>query len=120
MVTCFHKCHDDAYGYARRDEPVELVNLRVVAIGKLPEFHHVVQTVSRHQVAEPVCRRDVFFDDILLKAGIYEREQLFAGSWIDGPAVLEQGDATTVILPGYKGEIDAAGNLMISPQREGK
>ena len=114
VVARFHECHDSAYGYARRNEPVELVNLRVLAIGKLPELHLIDQAVSTHQAPEPVHRRDVFFDGTLLSTGIYLREELFPGARIDGPAVIEQGDATTVILPGYIADADTYRNLIIT------
>ena len=35
---------------------------------------------------------------------------------VDGPAIVEQYDATTVVLPGHVAAVDPHGNLLISPQ----
>jgi N-methylhydantoinase A len=45
---------------------------------------------------------------------IYERSRLAPGSRIDGPAVLEQVDTTTVIDPGWQALVDDAGNLIVT------
>jgi N-methylhydantoinase A len=64
---------------------------------------------------KPVTRRKVLFDDTegYLDTPIYDRTKLGAGSMIKGPAIIEQLDSTTVILPGQKAEIERYGNIII-------
>jgi N-methylhydantoinase A len=53
-----------------------------------------------------------------VKAAIYERNALHPGDVIDGPAVVEQDDTTTVVLSGWRAIVDNAVNLMIERRRE--
>jgi N-methylhydantoinase A len=57
----------------------------------------------------------VLFDekDGYLDTPIYDRTKLGAGALINGPAIIEQLDSTTVVLPGQKAEIERYGNIII-------
>ena len=44
---------------------------------------------------------------------VYDRTKLEAGNRIPGPAVVEQMDATTVVLPGMMARVDAYANLIL-------
>jgi N-methylhydantoinase A len=48
-------------------------------------------------------------------ARIYDRLKLARGNRIEGPAIVAEMDATTVILPGYSGTVDCFGNILINP-----
>jgi N-methylhydantoinase A len=48
------------------------------------------------------------------KTPVYGRDLLRANHLLEGPAIVEQLDSTTVILPGQKAEIDAQGNILIA------
>ena len=50
----------------------------------------------------------------------YEREQLIAGNRIEGPAVINQYDTTTVVPPGLVAEIDGFGNIVIDCSARGR
>ena len=50
------------------------------------------------------------------RAAIYARERLGAGARIDGPAILTQLDATTLLLPGQAGIVDRFGNLIVEEE----
>lgn len=115
----FHAHHERNYGYARRNEPVEFVNLRLVALGKLPEMQPA-KTISKGKKAlQPIDYRKVFFEGTSpLKTAIYQREHLHKGQHISGPAIIEQLDSTIVIFPNYQAVTDSYGNLLITSQRE--
>lgn len=115
----FHAQHERNYGYARKSEPVEFVNLRLVALGKLPEMQPA-QTISKGKKAlQPIDYRKVFFEGTSpLKTAIYQREHLHKGQHISGPAIIEQLDSTIVIFPNYQAVTDSYGNLLITSQRE--
>jgi N-methylhydantoinase A len=59
-----------------------------------------------------IGRRD-FFDDGWRSAPVYSRERLPTDATIEGPAVIQQVDATTVLEPGSRARIDGVGNLRI-------
>ena len=58
-------------------------------------------------------RRPCYLEAGPAEAAIYARERLGAGARIDGPAILTQLDATTLLLPGQVGTVDQYGNLIL-------
>jgi N-methylhydantoinase A len=109
----FHGLHEKAYGYARNTEAVEFVNLRVVALGRLPEFRVKKRTARKQRVLEAVGTREVYFAGQPVQAPVYLRDSLPEAVEIPGPAIVEQMDSTVLVLPGYRAEADRYGNLLI-------
>jgi N-methylhydantoinase A len=98
MVANFGRAHDDFYGFSLEDEPVEFVNLRVSAIG-LSDLQTTVQLPPALEV-EPAAWRPVSFRGRgSLETPVYRRELLGRGFTLDGPAIIEEPDATTVVHP---------------------
>ena len=56
----------------------------------------------------------MWFDQGWRDTPIYRREHLAVGATLDGPAIVEQLDATTLIEPGDHARVDALGNLEIT------
>jgi 5-oxoprolinase (ATP-hydrolysing) len=113
----FHAAHEAEYGH-RFDAAIEIVNVRVVAIGRVDELHPPeLERGDGDPSAARTLEREVVFD---VGRGaerhptpFYERELLRAGDRIEGPAIVEQYDTTTVVPPGLTAEIDAHGNIVI-------
>jgi N-methylhydantoinase A len=70
-------------------------------------------TVAKARVGE----RPVYFEGGFLRTGVYERGLLPRDAELAGPAVVEQADTTTVLLPGQVARVDGMGNLIVT---EGK
>ena len=123
VVESFHKKHKAVYGYAVRDEPVELVNVRLIAVGLVKKPMLKEQPLHGEDPPKEVviARRKVFFEqhDDYVKTPIYEREKLNSGNVVEGPAVIEQYDATTVVYPRWKASVDKLGNLVLSTKNGG-
>ncbi|MCW3990968.1 MAG: hydantoinase/oxoprolinase family protein [Candidatus Bathyarchaeota archaeon] len=111
-VKAFHGRHGEIYGYSDEAEPVELVNLRLRAVGLIrkPELREIPQGSGK---PSPAGVRSVYFEgsDAWVETPIYDRVDLGAGSVFQGPAIVEQYDSTTVVYPGWKGELDRFGVL---------
>ena len=61
-----------------------------------------------------MSERAVWFDaDAAVTTPVYDRSALLAGHRLGGPAVIEQMDSTTLLFPGDRCSVDAAGNLII-------
>jgi N-methylhydantoinase A len=62
-----------------------------------------------------MARRDVWLPEAggALACPIYDRDRLRSGNRITGPAIVEQMDATTVVLPGMTGHVDPYLNLIL-------
>lgn len=109
----FHKLHEWSYGYKRPEQVVEIVNARLTALGKLPSVKFVEAEADRKHVAAPIETRDVFLRDGFAPCPVYRREDFVPGMTFQGPAVVEQLDATTVIFPEQKARVDSFGNIVI-------
>jgi N-methylhydantoinase A len=109
-----------AYGYTLPPgyAPVELVNLRVIAIGQIPKPHLPEITRPASLADAHKGRRSVWFRGSgFVEAAIYERGKLPAGISFAGPAIVEQPDTTTVMPPGTLCTPDKYGNLVIKVER---
>jgi N-methylhydantoinase A len=62
-----------------------------------------------------VAREPAFFHGTWSQILHYDRDKLPVGSSVAGPAVIRQYDATTLLLPGHRAEIDPYGNILIWP-----
>lgn len=94
-----------------------LVNLVTSVIGRRRPFPlaALIDPAARATTAAEalIGRRDLYADGRWLEADIYARERLPAGATIQGPAVIQQVDATTVVEPGAVATVDAIGNLRV-------
>ncbi len=94
---------------------MRIVNLRTAAIGRRPAFDLKALAPADDASIESAHRghRQVWFDDAWHTTTIYERLNLPVGAVIHGPAILEQGDATTLIDPSLSARVDDYGNLIV-------
>ena len=116
-VRSFHAAHERAYGHGYPDEPVELVNFTVTAIGRIPRPRLRRIASNGRDVAEARRgTRRVFFSEArgFAETGIYDRALLRAGHAVVGPAVIEEVDSTTLVHAGYRAAVDEFGNLLIA------
>jgi N-methylhydantoinase A len=117
MIGRFHEQHERAYGFSSPEEPSELVTFRVSAKAALdkPPARRTGADGGDAEAGE----RDVYLgDEGFAPTRIYERSRLSAGARIEGPAVVHQTDATTVIPAFASAEVDESGNLIITVQDE--
>lgn len=109
----FNDEHERNYGYATREFPCELVNLRVTALGRVerPTFPEYPERKPSDGPLEPSLRRAVYFDGGFVDTGIYKIDTLRAGDMIDGPAVIEDPRSTIVVQTGQNARVDALRNI---------
>ena len=95
--------------------PVRIVSLRTAAIGRRPAFDlsALAPENGLSQEAARLGSRPVWFAGGWRDAAIWSRLDLPVGAIVEGPAVLEQPDATTLLDPGLVARVDALGNLII-------
>ena len=106
----FHAVHEQRYGYRMEDEPVELVNLRLIA----------TVPVEKPELEEPPAedggesgRRAANFDGEWREVPILDREKMGEGSEVSGPAIVEFKESTCVVRPGWRGAVDGVGTLVL-------
>jgi N-methylhydantoinase A len=115
LVGTFHAEHRRLYSYDLPSAPVELVNLRLTAVGALPRRAPHVPAAGVGRLAEAhVGSRPVYFRRAgFLDTPSYARDRLAPGMALTGPAIVEQSDATPLIAPGFHARVDAAHNLVV-------
>lgn len=112
-ITAFHREHERLYTFAQPDAPVELVQLRVQAVGSLTK-PAIARVGSRGTLAQAqVSEQRVWTAQGWTSSPIYERTALPAGATLTGPCIVRQLDATTYLLPGQHGKVDDFGNIVI-------
>jgi N-methylhydantoinase A len=108
--------HARRYGFSPSQEVIELVNIRVSAIGSTPKIP--LHTQSKHK-RDPSSalkgQREVFFPTIeaYSPTPIFDRYRLHYGNRIIGPAIIEQQDSTIVVNPYQAVHIDRFGHVII-------
>jgi N-methylhydantoinase A/oxoprolinase/acetone carboxylase beta subunit len=113
----FHSLHEQEYGHAFRD-PIEIVNLRVTAIGRRPTLGGAL-AVSGGSLDEALLGdgEGVFRQNgslVPTRTAHLDRAKLPIDEPIAGPAVIFQRDTTTVVPPGWTAQAEASGNLRLS------
>ena len=112
VEAAFHQRHLAMYGHADPTATIELVNARLSAYGIVAK-----PEAARHPgggTALPAAlieRRSIRFDGAAHDCPVWERERLPADADLRGPAIVEEFGATTVVPPGWRGTVDAWGNL---------
>ena len=110
----FHDKHRATYGHASADEPVQLVNLRVAALGRLAGLD-LGRTRGRRREGRRrrLHARDVYFKETgLVRVDVLRRERLAPGVAGPGPSIIESMDTTVVVPPGWRCRADAGGFLV--------
>ena len=115
LVDDFHALHERLYTFADRTAPVEIVNLRVTATGVMDKFEMTaLEAVTDGTPAPRAGERRVHLGGGFATVPVYRREALLAGHAVAGPAIVDQLDTTTVVLPGQTAVTDRYGSLSIT------
>jgi len=111
----FHMEHKKIYGYENRKRKVEVVNIRLRAIGKRekPNLEKSEEITRRIPDDALLDEREVIFEGKPYKTKIFDRDKLKSGNVIEGGAILVEYSSTIVIPPFAEGEIDRYKNLII-------
>jgi len=112
----FHRLHERLYGYCDRHKAIEVVNVRLRAVGS-PDKVELPRLPAGGEQPDPLAllgERSVVFDGIGHPTRLISRQQLRPGNRFEGPAILVEYSATTVVPPFASAQIDAFGNLVLT------
>jgi N-methylhydantoinase A len=121
ISTRFHKKHNELFGYSLEEEqtPVELINLRIVCIGRTekPEFQLETFSGSDSSGAFKKMRKSFLplqkrFEEV----NVFDGAQLRFGNKVVGPAIIEQVNTTTFVTPEYNLLVDKFGSYTMYMQ----
>ena len=110
----FTQIHDHRFGHAAPDEPLELVNVRLTAIGVRPRI--TLPKLGHGAARALIGTRPIYLDDAFRPTicDVYRREWLAPNTGIAGPAVIEEYASTTVLFTGDELEVADTGELIIT------
>ena len=114
----FHAMHERAYGYAAPEDAVELVNVRLAAIGVTPKPRRAPLPEGGPSAdAARKGRREIWFAETagFRSTVVLDRGKLLRGNVIAGPAIIEEHDASTLVHPGWTATVDEHANLVLRP-----
>lgn len=108
----FSAMYHERYGHSSPGAPIEVVTLRTQATGDLghleaPRYEAATSAEFKHEI------RKVVFDQVEHDTIVVRRDDLGAGHTFQGPAIIVEGTATTVVPPGFNVKVDEFGSLII-------
>jgi len=109
LAEAFHAAHARAYGHAMPDRKVEVVNVRVQAVGLVekPTFERI-DIEETHRAALMQTRADGM--------NLYDRDTLQPGDLLDSPALVFQLDSTVFVVADWAARVDGYSNLILERQ----
>ena len=114
VAAAFENTYRQAYRDTLQGLPIQLTSLRVTVLGIRPKLNAGTWARSGGTLADATRgERSIYFGDQYRCTPIFAREALCVGAEIDGPAIVEQSDCTTVIEPGTHARVDRLGNLIL-------
>ncbi len=110
LCARFHEAHRERFSFDDPQETVELVTMRLAAVGLLGGM----ATASAPQPGEtaPARERQVHLGGAWTKAPVHEQGRLGAGAVVDGPAIIEQAYTTLIIPKGWRLAVRPSGDLV--------
>ena len=115
IKQAFFDLHELKYGYHNPVDPVETVNVRLTALGRIKRTEKLEVPARAAAAPTPAGPRRVVFDgETFAETAVYDRGQLAPGDIIEGPAVVDQLDATTLVYPRDRLRVDDRLNMLIT------
>ena len=113
----FEAAHRQRFGFIMEGDPIELVTLRLEAVGIVQKATLGTAAVVPDALQPPkiVATRETWMPEAggTVACAVFARADLCTGHTIEGPAIIEQMDTTTLVPPGTTGRIDEWSNLIL-------
>ena len=116
LARLFHVKHRQTYGHDNPEEAVQLVNLRLTAIGRFKSLELAHRANDSGNSLKD--HRDVWFPHGELQScQIHEYEKLDPDSKLSGPAILEAIDTTIIVPPNWLAKMNDSGHILMETSR---
>ncbi|HSV81726.1 MAG TPA: hydantoinase/oxoprolinase family protein [Ramlibacter sp.] len=113
LEQAFNDAYREKFGNTLADMPVVIVNVRTVVVGTRSSAALPHAAEGTGTTPQPIGRRPVHFGQAWHDTPVFAREAFKPGARLDGPAIVEQTDTTTVIEPDMTVTVDKHGNLLV-------
>src|SRR5215475_5784123 len=120
IAAAFHDRHLRTYGHDNRSEPVQIVSIRVTAIGATAPLL-IRDAVAPSGTDAVKGKRQLWFRETgVIDATIYDRRRMAAGLEVAGPVVIESLESTILVPPGWRAKMNADGFVLLTRGAEWK
>jgi N-methylhydantoinase A len=112
IEAAFHAEHKRTYGHSSEGDPVDLINIRVIASAAPESKEGFAERLKDAQVPSSAhAPRQAYFGGRMVETPVLSRSELKGK--MSGPLIIEEFDATCIVPPGATAELDAHGNIVI-------
>jgi N-methylhydantoinase A len=111
----FHRQHESVYTYSVPDEPVQIVNIRLRAVGLVDKPKKRRVRAAGKLAVRPMATREVWFANPV-RTDVYRRDDLTPGTRITGPAIIQELSSATIVPPGASASVDPQENILLELQ----
>jgi N-methylhydantoinase A len=115
----FHSAHEKLYTYSTPENPLEIMGLRVTAVGSVEKAVMALQDEASSDLSSAFKnRRKAWFPEEggFIDVDVYDRTKLVKGHEISGPAVVEERITTVIVHPGWNLTVDSYGNIIMEAE----
>jgi N-methylhydantoinase A len=113
IAASFHERHRRTYGHDNQAEPVQIVSIRVMAIGVIPELGIRDKPAASANGAVKSRRSLWFRESGTVEANVYDRVRMSGGLVVPGPAVIESLESTILVPPGWQARMTEDGFVLL-------
>ncbi len=120
IAEAFHRAHERLYTYATPENPLEVMNLRVTAVGTVDKAGLTRKAPgARDPGGARKGERRAWFEERggFIPVPVYDRDRLAPGNRLEGPAIVEERITTVVVHPGWSLSVDEFENLVMERAR---
>lgn len=118
LRVAFDRLHEERFGHLAPEARVELVAVRVAAIGQV-DRPRIESSPTPEQGQLPSTRIVHFPETGAVPTPVYQRSRLGSGTEVPGPAIVEQYDTTIVVEPGFRATVETGGHVLLQPVSSG-
>ncbi len=116
IAETFHRAHEKLYTYSTPENPLEIINFRITAVGSVDKAH-ISQDKPGSADASHALKgeREVYFEteSSFVSTKVYDRNKLKPENIFEGPAVVEERITTIIVHPGWKASVDNFRNIIL-------
>jgi len=117
LHAAFHDRHDALFGYRLPLEHVELITVRLTALGMTEKpLPKKLAWAGSDPASAMLEERPAYFDGRFVPSRVYGASGLGYGHRVTGPALIELPATTIVLSPAFQGEVDEVGNFLLFPR----
>jgi len=112
----FHETYEKQYGHSTPEGPCEFINLRLIAMGQIEKSGSIKSAGEDTEIID--SKREVIFNQKPHQTNVLNRQKIETNKKFDGPAIIEESTATTIIPPNYNIVKDDFGNIIITKEQQ--